>query len=302
MVRPITVDQTHESYVVGERIVVKWYRSAVPARALAPLAHLAEVGFTGTPSCYAALVRDEVPAALVTEYLPGAQDGWRWCVEGFGDDFGVQLGALAARLHAALATPSSVLPEPVRPASALDVDEWAAQAGEALAEALALTDGPDGQWLSTVAARLRRGLALPLATGTPMLRIHGDLHVGQVLRWAGGYRVIDFDGNPTSAPRAEYQPAARDLAQLLVSLEHVAMIVAKTSAREAAVGRARQLRADLLTGYRSTLAALGQGELLDERLLRAFEVEQECRELIYAARFLPRWRYAPMGVLRSRYR
>ncbi|MFI5893647.1 hypothetical protein ACIA5D_26430 [Actinoplanes sp. NPDC051513] len=41
--------------------------------------------------------------------------------------------------------------------------------------------------------------------------------------------------------------------------------------------------------------------LLDEKLLRPFEVEQECRELIYAARFLPRWRYAPMGVLRSWY-
>jgi maltokinase len=46
------------------------------------------------------------------------------------------------------------------------------------------------------------------------------------------------------------------------------------------------------------LAAVGP---VDERLLAAFEVEQECRELVYAARFLPRWRYAPMATLRARF-
>jgi maltokinase len=47
------------------------------------------------------------------------------------------------------------------------------------------------------------------------------------------------------------------------------------------------------------LAEAGRSELLDRSLLRPFEVEQACRELIYAARHLPRWRYAPMGVLRT---
>jgi maltokinase len=45
----------------------------------------------------------------------------------------------------------------------------------------------------------------------------------------------------------------------------------------------------------------GKSEIFDERLLAAFAVEQEARELIYAARFLPRWTYAPMSVLRSWY-
>jgi maltokinase len=40
---------------------------------------------------------------------------------------------------------------------------------------------------------------------------------------------------------------------------------------------------------------------VDEALLAAFEVEQLCRELVYAARFLPRWRYAPMATLRARF-
>jgi maltokinase len=246
-------------------------------------------------------MRGDAPVALVTENLPGARDGWEWCVEAFGDDFGAALGELAARLHAALATASSALPAPVRPSSTQDRNEWAAQAEAALAEALALTDGPDGEWLASVAPLLRRDLA-PLSSPqpVPLLRVHGDLHVGQILRWPGGYRVIDFDGNPTAAERAEHQPAARDVAQLLTSLDHVAMIVAKTSDRAAALARARELRTDLLAGYRATPAARGLLDA-DEGLLRAFEVEQECRELIYAAKFLPRWRYAPIGVLRTWY-
>ena len=35
--------------------------------------------------------------------------------------------------------------------------------------------------------------------------------------------------------------------------------------------------------------------------LAAFEIEQERRELVYAARFLPRWRYAPLATLKARF-
>ena len=34
---------------------------------------------------------------------------------------------------------------------------------------------------------------------------------------------------------------------------------------------------------------------------RRHQVEQECRELVYAARFLKRWRYAPLATLRARF-
>jgi maltokinase len=130
--------------------------------------------------------------------------------------------------------------------------------------------------------------------------------------------VTDFDGNPVAAERGAWQPAARDLAQLLTSLQNLAMIVARQRAgarlsedlweasgvwatTPAALERAAELRGELLRAYRARLAAAGRAELLDERLLRAFEVEQECRELLYSARFRPTWRYAGLGVLRSWY-
>jgi maltokinase len=82
---------------------------------------------------------------------------------------------------------------------------------------------------------------------------------------------------------------------MLTSLDHVGRVVqARTDDldRIAAIDRWIAESRDLF------LAAVGP---VDTRLLEAFEIEQECRELIYAARFLPRWRHAPMATLRARF-
>jgi maltokinase len=323
--------------VVGEQAVVKWMSPPLPAPQRTPelLAHLAEVGFARTPQPYAALYRPAEPgahggplgspasgdswelAALVVAFLPGAVDGWEWAVDDLVSELtggrsaviGGVLGGLAAELHVALATPSPVLPEPVGAATAADVDGWTAQGLDALDEALKLTDGADGDWLASRAPAIRNDLRLPGRAanpdfrlpgrhGTPIQRLHGDLHVGQILRWDGGYAVVDFDGNPT-APQDTAEPAARDVAQLLTSLGNVGAIANKRTGhahRDQVASWVDRERAALLDAYRPVA-----GSLFDGSLLAGFEAAQLCRELIYAARFLPRWRYAPMEVLRHRY-
>ncbi|MEU8400456.1 phosphotransferase [Nonomuraea sp. NPDC048892] len=303
------MDQTNYSVVVDERVVVKWLTPPAPLPHPTPeiLAHLVEAGFNDTAPPYAALTgvvdgREHL-LALVTGYLPEARDGWEWCVdeaEHGRTGFATELGRLAAGLHLALSTlPASTLPGPVKG------EDLAVRAESALTEALDLTDGADGAWLAARAGAMRRELAAlePVPAGSPPIRIHGDLHVGQILRWRDGYAVIDFDGNPTVADAATYQPAARDVAQLTTSLDHVAQVAIKrrSTPPARAAAWAERARATLLTAYRRRLAEEGRADLLDESLIRPFEVEQECRELIYAARHLPRWRYAPMGVLRTWY-
>jgi maltokinase len=310
--RGFDVDQTNRSVVVGEQVVVKWLTPPLPLPQPAPeiFAHLTAVGFTETALPYAALSArspdgTETLVALVTAYLPDATDGWEWCVDeavAGRTAFAADLGRLAADLHAAMATPSPAIPDPVR--NAHPGGEWAARAQRALGEALELTGGEDGAWLAERADMLLGEIgALRRVSTAPLIRIHGDLHVGQTLRWRDGYAVIDFDGNPTVAETGLFQPAARDLAQLRTSLEHVAQVaVLRRDADPAgAVRWAATGRDALLSAYRERLASLGISALLDETLLGPFEIEQECRELIYAARHLSRWRYAPMGVLRSRF-
>ncbi|GII61726.1 hypothetical protein Skr01_18110 [Sphaerisporangium krabiense] len=303
------MDQTNRSVVVDERVVVKWLTPPQPLPHPAPdvHAHLAAVGFTRTALPYAALVRHGDPGelvALVTAYLPDARDGWEWCVAEAAAGraaFAADLGELAADLHAAMATPSPVFPAPVRRADLGGA--WAERARAALREALELTGGADGAWLAARADTLR-ALIEPLARAgeTPLIRVHGDLHVGQTLRWRDGYAVIDFDGNPTLPGADPYQPAVRDLAQLATSLDHVAQVAIRRAGAvpAEALRWASAARERLTSAYRDRLAAHGLSWLLPELTPEPFEIEQECRELIYAARHLPRWRYAPMGVLRAR--
>ncbi|WP_204055485.1 hypothetical protein [Microbispora corallina] len=302
--RAVAVDQTNRSVIAGETVVVKWFPrpSRAPHPAPGLLSHLA--GFTRTARPYAALYWEDALVALVTAYLPGARDGWEWCVDeavAGRTGFAAEIGRLAAELHLAMATPSEVFPDPVRHSSPA---AWAGRAEEALREALTLTDGEDGAWLAGRAGALRRELAPLIGAGpSPLIRIHGDLHVGQILRWSGGYAVVDFDGNPTVTGADAYQPAARDLAQLSTSVDHAGRVAVRRRSADpdATAAWAASARSSLEAAYADALAGGGRAELLDLSLLRPFEVEQECRELIYAARHLPRWRYVPMGVLRSWY-
>ena len=137
--------------------------------------------------------------------------------------------------------------------------------------------------------------------------MHGDLHIGQVLAVGEPrrYSVIDFDGNPTQGDREHLrrQPAARDVAGMLASWDHVGRVVLHRTEGldEAAVLRVLRwidrAQEAFLETYRQVLATAGRSSLLDESLLLAMQVQQECREYVYAERYLPHWRYVPDAAL-----
>lgn len=328
--RAIGVDQTNASVVVGDSVIVKWLQLPEPGeqRAATLLAHLAAVGFDDVPRPFGSLSwtapdGQEATIALVDAYLPDARDGWDWCVARLEahlqhDDgpcppdcdawIGAPLGRLVAGLHVALAMPSDVILEPIARATPKIVDHWRAAALATFDAAIAAQDTERGGELGALASPIRNVFStLAAETGTPVQPIHGDLHVGQVLEWRDGLAIIDFDGNPTlgAAVNAALQPAARDVAQMTTSLDHVGRVVAERveGGHVARVGTwIAETAAAFLAAYTAGLESVGRRELFDEALLAPFEVEQECRELVYAARFLPRWRYAPMAALRARFR
>jgi len=315
--RAIDVDQSNESLVVGERVVVKLYPFTAPGPqpGLELPVHLEEAGFDQIPMPIGAVtwIDDEgaeVLLATATAFLPGARDGWEWYLElllawldgEVGEtaalDPAWEVGALAGRLHAALATPTSVLPEPVHVMGPATIESWRARAEATLDEALELTDGPEGERLRMVAGRARAELdVFDDIPGTLAMRIHGDLHLGQLLRWEHGLAVTDFDGSPM-APVAERRALAspvRDLASLVRSVDHLGRIAQRRrEGRDADIeGWIARSVAGVTEAYREALIAHGRADLFDGRLLRPFEVAQEAHEFVYAARFLPRWRYVP---------
>ncbi len=324
--RAIEGDQTNVSVVVGERAIVKWFRRVGPgpSRAATLIAHLGAVGFAGIPRPLGSIAWRspagvDLAIAQGDGLLPGARDGWDWavtrlerhiahvardavaCPPDCDPWIGASLGRLVADLHAALAIPSLVIANPVVPALAETVADWHERARAMLTDALELTTDVDPA-AGVVLAGLEPGMRavvdrLRVDRPVETQPVHGDLHVGQVLEWTGGLAVIDFDGNPAldAGANALRQPVERDLAQMLSSLDHVGRIVAKQSSGTAG---------DAIGGWiartrREFLAAAGGSP--DPVLLAAFEVEQECRELVYAARFLRRWQYAPLATLRARF-
>ncbi|MBI3689456.1 MAG: aminoglycoside phosphotransferase [Mycolicibacterium aromaticivorans] len=308
--RAITVDQTNESVIVGDAAVVKWaaHLQAGPHPAPRRIEILRANGFRHMPCPWGLLTwrsedGTETLVAGVDEYLPGAVDGWTWAVDliaaaAAGPDAPVDdlvsaaadVGTVIAELHAALAVTATI-------ASSADAERWRAAAAVTLDAARAHCDPAMRDLLdSRVVSETFDGLGA--MAGTPVIEGHGDLHVGQVLRHPGGYAVIDFDVLPP-AERVLPIPAVLDVAGLAQSLTHAA-IVARRHHRvdERALARVDLLARDQFTSsYATHLAALGHGELYDPAGLRAFRLQQVLREVVYAARHLPRWMYVPEAAL-----
>ncbi len=254
--------------------------------------------------------------ALVSSLIAGAEDGWAWAVDdvlafaggGPEPEWPARVGMLAAEMHGALlAFADAAAP---RPAGAA----LRARAEAALEEALRVTDGPAGVRLRNRVKALRAVIAgIPDHSPACVFDLHGDFHVGQVLRSpaaSGGltehdYWVIDFDGDPQLDDVDRDRPdfSARDVAHVLTSIDLVGAVAMRRLGDALPLVRdwAARARVQLLTAYREALAATSAGDSLDERLLEGFIVEQLLRELIYAHRYLQRWQYAPDAVITFSY-
>jgi maltokinase len=314
--RAIAVDQTNESVVVGDSAVVKWtvLSDTGPHPAPSLLRALEAAGFDGMPRPWGTVEwrpsRDSPPRliALVVDYLPGAVDGWTWAVDDIRsaverNDVGQattaarSVGELVAGFHRALAGTA-------RSATSDETARWRIAAVADLERALEVTRGDAHQVLASHAPAIRDVFAGLASDDTTVMRVHGDLHVGQVLRHGLGgepaYALTDFDGNPVSpaADRVGEQPAAVDVAGMAQSFTHAGVVVCRHHPEldQAAVGHAAAAsRAAFLDAHRETVGELGF--LLDDRLVRPLALRQVCREFVYAAMHLPRWSYVPEAAL-----
>src|SRR5690606_5283328 len=136
-----------------------------------------------------------------------------------GGDFAAEshrLGATTAEVHADLAR---YLPTDVwGPA---ELQELANTMRARLDDAVEAAPAP-----APYADGLRRAYDALAATTTPtpVQRIHGDFHLGQTMRTVGGWRIIDFEGEPARpwAERGRLDSPIRDVAAMLRSFDYAA--------------------------------------------------------------------------------
>jgi maltose alpha-D-glucosyltransferase / alpha-amylase len=247
---------------------------------------------------------------------------------GLSLDAAALLGRRTAEMHLALATPTdnpAFTPEPFTPeALAADAERIYIQITRTL-EALkrSFTTLPDGLATDSAALILSRRLDLlrrarAITEGPPQeaglrIRIHGDYHLGQVLRARGDFVILDFEGEParTLAERRARQSPLRDVAGMLRSFSYAAYAALDHfTQRHPNTARSLEPWAQLwqnaastqfLTAWRTTIGAnphLIPQPLQAHRMLNAYLLEKALYELLYELNNRPAWVHIPLaGIL-----
>ncbi len=263
---------------------------------------LVEVGWDGVPAPLGWLSgrwpdgsgTAEGHLGVLSAFVPDAQDGFRLACdyarrgEAF-DELAAALGRTVADLHVALVAGFGTVEDGEGTAGVsrfvADRFAWAADQVDELAACRA--------GVARVVDELRALTGVP-----PRQRVHGDLHLGQVLRSSGRWYVTDFEGEPLAplAERTRPDYAVRDVAGLLRSFDYAAAVGGLRGAAAAAwVSSARLAALRAYDEDAGTTLAAGAGAAAG--LLRAFEIDKAAYEAVYERRNRPDWLPIPLEGL-----
>jgi maltose alpha-D-glucosyltransferase / alpha-amylase len=235
------------------------------------------------------------------------------------------LGRRTAALHMALALPSADLafaPEPLTVADLntafAELRQRASAAFDVLKENLAQLPDDLVELAALLLSRRRNILDRfrPFAgeeLRAQRIRIHGDYHLGQVLRVKTDYVIIDFEGEPARplSERRSKQSPLKDVAGMLRSFSYAAYstLMNYTTRRPEDLTRLepwaqlweRSSAAEFLRAYREaarTSEFLPAGKEAFRRLLDVYLLDKALYELRYELNNRPTWLRIPlMGLL-----
>jgi trehalose synthase-fused probable maltokinase len=309
--RVLTGEQSNTSVICdtesGDRVIIKVFRVLHHGDNPDVTTQLAltAAGSTRVPRVYGALRADWPDVgrpdgtatghlAFAQEFLPGLDDAWRVALQEAqaGTPFGdraEQLGTALADVHRTLAgaLPTEPADAPRRDAA---VATMHARLDTAAREAPAVADHADA--VRAVYARAAE------AIWPDLQRIHGDLHLGQVLSAPEprGWVFLDFEGEPLRPLDERSLPdvTLRDVAGMLRSFDYVAGALAHDAEPVDAAAWAAEARARFLEGYqRGTGADLAA----HSALLDAFELDKAVYEVVYETRNRPDWVGIPLAAV-----
>ncbi len=235
--RRIEVDQTNDSWVVGDAVVLKWVTEPLVGAHPAPerLRRLAEAAFTEMPRLRGMVEWRTpeghwVPVVTVVDLVDGATDGWTWCLRecrialgvegGVAVPFAQRLGALTGEMH------------------------------------LALADAPTGPVADHGDYHVGQVLRTP----------DGAMYVID----------FDGNPTLSPDERVQHRPAAYDVAGMLVSLEnvgHVAQHYEPDLSDDDVIGWTEAVQGEFLTAYRDTAGELLDESLLGQLVLDQIQRE-----------------------------
>ena len=331
----LAAEQSNSTLALGERAVLKLLRKV--ASGVHPdvemVRYLSDHGFDNVPPMLGTVTRaedgEESLLMLAQRFVYNQGDGWQWTMgvldrlagehewtfanyENFATNFGRRL----SEMHAVLARATDDAAFAPEAMTLQQADKLGSRISGEVERALTLLrDRPLGSDEADAIVRDLGGQCQPLmerirdvarlAVDRPRTRIHGDLHLGQVLVTGSDVMIIDFEGEPAKpmAERRTKDLPLRDVAGVLRSFDYAAAVAEHS--RPAAAEReeqrteeryarfATQAKEAFLTGYQAE-------NLAANPLLHLFVLEKAAYEVAYEAANRPDWIGVPaLGLARA---
>ena len=281
-------EQSNTTICIGADRMLKLFRKIEAGRNLDVEVLGALNGSGVTPDLYGTLVADipgvgRTDLGMFVERVQNVRDGWQWACEACVAERDItaeatQLGHTLRSVHERLAVAFG--------SSKTSGAEVAAVMRERLHAA-------EAQVSELTAVRSSLDLAVRALNDTELVtqRVHGDFHLGQVLRSPDGWTIIDFEGEPLKTLDERRRPDSvwRDVAGMLRSFDYVRgahpdPTSAQAQAWCAAAGQG------FLDGY-------CEGAAPDQAVLDAYVLDKAVYEVVYETRNRPDWVPIPLDAV-----
>jgi maltose alpha-D-glucosyltransferase/alpha-amylase len=268
------------------------------------------------------------PKTPLTQLSEQRDSAWTHEQVGTYSEAAALLGRRTAEMHLALGQPTPDVAFDPEMMSVSDLErlradlvEHANGAFDALRQNMSRLPSEVEEMSGLVLSRRRRvmerlGQVANLAYAGLRIRVHGDYHLGQVLRTRGDFVILDFEGEParTLAERRMKQSPMKDVAGMLRSFSYAAytgfmrMLTRRPGDAERLEPWARVWEnaacGAFLRAYRLTLRAAGGTALVPESadgfesLLEIYVLDKALYELVYELNNRPAWVRIPLaGIL-----